>query len=674
MADFDEYDYLERQLEGGGAAAAADNGADGVAAAFGAGEDAAPSGGGGRAVSEPPAEGEDDRRRSKERRRDKEKDKEKGRDRDKDRDRKRDSRSRSRERSRRDDRERKRSRSRDKDRSRRDDRDKDREREKERDRPYDSRGSRGGYERYEPRRRERTPPEARAAREAEKELREMERSTRTAFAHNLSLKADERDIYELFSKVGKVVDIKLITDKTTKRSKGFAYIEFSQVEEVIAAVSLTGQPFMGQTIMVKSSEHEKNLAWEAQQQAKQGQLKAAAGGGAGGRGGSAPPEGMGPGPCKLYVANLNPLIAESDVQQLFSPFGTLEFVQLVRDATGQSQGYGYVQFTSTADATKALQHWNGREVAGVALKVSVTSVIPPQMPAAPPALPGGMMPGAWLGGMPGMSGMLTGSMLPPPPALPGMAGMPGMLPPPPAVPAGPSASLLAAAPQLAGLLGMAMPSLPGMPAAVGALPSAQQMALPPPPAGPPPAPEPAVVNSGIGELDEEESRGGLKLTSDRRQALMAKLASSAGMAPPAAFGMPGGPAAAPPPMAVPLPAPPPAGPKVDPSVLMIQSVLGPASPIPTPCLLIKNMFSPEEAQAPGFKEEIEGDVRDECSKYGPVVHVHVDCNSQGCVYLKYATTEAAAAAQHAMHGRWFAGRQLAVDFCFAHSYAQIFGA
>ena len=29
----------------------------------------------------------------------------------------------------------------------------------------------------------------------------MERSTRTAFAYNLSLKADERDIYQYFSKV-----------------------------------------------------------------------------------------------------------------------------------------------------------------------------------------------------------------------------------------------------------------------------------------------------------------------------------------------------------------------------------------------------------------------------------------------------------------------------------------
>ncbi len=57
----------------------------------------------------------------------------------------------------------------------------------------------------------------------------MERSARTAFVYNLPLKAGEREVYQFFSKVGKVVDIKLITDKVSKRSKGFAYIEYSRV-------------------------------------------------------------------------------------------------------------------------------------------------------------------------------------------------------------------------------------------------------------------------------------------------------------------------------------------------------------------------------------------------------------------------------------------------------------
>jgi hypothetical protein len=40
---------------------------------------------------------------------------------------------------------------------------------------------------------------------------------------------------------GPLNDIKVITDKTTGRSKGFAYIEFQRREDVINALALTGQ-------------------------------------------------------------------------------------------------------------------------------------------------------------------------------------------------------------------------------------------------------------------------------------------------------------------------------------------------------------------------------------------------------------------------------------------------
>ena len=49
-----------------------------------------------------------------------------------------------------------------------------------------------------------TPPEVRLAREKERELKELERATRTVFAFNLNIKADERDIFEFFSKAGEV--------------------------------------------------------------------------------------------------------------------------------------------------------------------------------------------------------------------------------------------------------------------------------------------------------------------------------------------------------------------------------------------------------------------------------------------------------------------------------------
>ncbi len=75
-------------------------------------------------------------------------------------------------------------------------------------------------------RRERTPPEVREQREREKELQRLDKDTRTVFAYNLSLKADERDLFDFFSDAGTVIDIRIICDRNTKRSKGFAYIEF----------------------------------------------------------------------------------------------------------------------------------------------------------------------------------------------------------------------------------------------------------------------------------------------------------------------------------------------------------------------------------------------------------------------------------------------------------------
>lgn len=67
----------------------------------------------------------------------------------------------------------------------------------------------------------------RAQREAQRELEALERDTRTVFAYNVNTKADDRDIFEFFSQAGTVTDVRIITDRNTKRSKGFAYIEMS---------------------------------------------------------------------------------------------------------------------------------------------------------------------------------------------------------------------------------------------------------------------------------------------------------------------------------------------------------------------------------------------------------------------------------------------------------------
>ena len=112
---------------------------------------------------------------------------------------------------------------------------------------------------------------------------------------------------------------------------------------------------------------------------------------------------------------------------------------------------------------------------------------------------------------------------------------------------------------------------------------------------------------------------------------------------------------------------------LDPSLEMAQGLLGPASPIPTPCVLLKNMFDPSEETEADWDKDIAEDVKQECeSKFGAVTHVFVDKDSKGFAYLKFALEEAAVKAKKSLHGRWFAGRKIACDFQFLPVYNKHF--
>ena len=52
--------------------------------------------------------------------------------------------------------------------------------------------------------------------------------------------------------------------------------------------------------------------------------------------------------ARLYVGSLHFNLTESDIKQVFEPFGELEFVDLHRDPmTGRSKGYAFVQWVRT---------------------------------------------------------------------------------------------------------------------------------------------------------------------------------------------------------------------------------------------------------------------------------------------------------------------------------------
>ncbi len=58
------------------------------------------------------------------------------------------------------------------------------------------------------------------------------------FIGNLSFKATEGDLQELFSQAGEVISTRVITDRESGRSRGFGFVEMSSREEAEKAIEL----------------------------------------------------------------------------------------------------------------------------------------------------------------------------------------------------------------------------------------------------------------------------------------------------------------------------------------------------------------------------------------------------------------------------------------------------
>ncbi len=68
---------------------------------------------------------------------------------------------------------------------------------------------------------------------------------------------------------------------------------------------------------------------------------------------------------KLYVGNLPHSFSEQELTDLFSPYGEIVSCKLILDReTKKSRGFGFVEFKSKEDATKAINELNGKDVGG----------------------------------------------------------------------------------------------------------------------------------------------------------------------------------------------------------------------------------------------------------------------------------------------------------------------
>ena len=74
---------------------------------------------------------------------------------------------------------------------------------------------------------------------------------------------------------------------------------------------------------------------------------------------------------KLYCGNLSFNVSSSDLDQMFSEFGTVKSAEVINDRdTGRSKGFGFVEMETDTDAQAAITALSGKTIDGRALTIN----------------------------------------------------------------------------------------------------------------------------------------------------------------------------------------------------------------------------------------------------------------------------------------------------------------
>jgi len=82
---------------------------------------------------------------------------------------------------------------------------------------------------------------------------------------------------------------------------------------------------------------------------------------------------------KLYVGNLPYETTGDDLRTMFAAAGAVATATVIMDKmSGRSKGFGFVEFENDAEAQKAIDMFNGKEVGGRPLTVNEARPMTPR--------------------------------------------------------------------------------------------------------------------------------------------------------------------------------------------------------------------------------------------------------------------------------------------------------
>ncbi|PON94851.1 Splicing factor-like protein [Trema orientale] len=168
-------------------------------------------------------------------------------------------------------------------------------------------------------------------------------STKLYFG-NLPYSVDSAQLAGIIQDYGSPELIEVLYDRETGRSRGFAFVTMSSVEDCNAVIqNLDGSQYMGRILRVNFSDKPK------------------------------PKEPLYPETeYKLFVGNLSWSVTSESLIKAFQEYGNVVGARVLYDGeTGRSRGYGFVCYNTKAEMDTALESLNGVELEGRAMRVSL---------------------------------------------------------------------------------------------------------------------------------------------------------------------------------------------------------------------------------------------------------------------------------------------------------------
>lgn len=161
---------------------------------------------------------------------------------------------------------------------------------------------------------------------------------------NLPYNVDSAQLAGIIQDYGSPELVEVLYDRDTGRSRGFAFVTMSSIEDCNAVIeNLAGSEYMGRTLRVNFSDKPK------------------------------PKEPLYPETeHKLFVGNLSWSVTSESLAKAFQEYGNVVGARVLYDGeTGRSRGYGFVSYSTKAEMETAIESLNGVELEGRAMRVSL---------------------------------------------------------------------------------------------------------------------------------------------------------------------------------------------------------------------------------------------------------------------------------------------------------------